>query len=72
MKERRLQWYGRLLRLPDNTPAKITLREAQAHAKKLTGGQRWTWITMNEKDLETAKDDGCRGLEESLSRLMTA
>ena len=63
IKERRLSWYGQLLRLPDNTPAKSALREAQRHVKKPRGGQKLTWIKMIEKDLETArvmvaKEDG--------------
>ena len=63
IKERRLSWYGHLLRLPDNTPAKSVLREAQRHVKKPRDGQKLTWIKMIEKDLETAgvmvaKEDG--------------
>ena len=38
IKERRLSWYGYLLRLPDNTPAKTALREAQRYVKKLMVG----------------------------------
>ena len=54
---------GHLLRLPDNTPAKTALREAQRYVKKPRGGQKLTWIKMIEKDLETArvmvaKEDG--------------
>ena len=63
IRERRLSWYGHLLRLPDNTPAKTALREAQRYVKKPRGGQKLTWIKMIEKDLETArvmvaKEDG--------------
>ena len=63
IKERRLNWYGHLLRLPDNIAARTALREAQRHLKKPKGGQKLTWIKMIEKDLETArvmvaKEDG--------------
>ena len=63
MKERRLSWYGHVLRPPDNTPAKTALREVRKYAKKPRGGQKLTWIKMIEKDLErarlmVAKEDG--------------
>ena len=63
IKERRLSWYGHVLRLPDNTPAKSALREVRKYVKKPRGGQKLTWIKMIEKDLErarvmVAKEDG--------------
>ena len=63
IKERRLSWYGHLLRSPDNTPANTVIREAQRYVKKPRGGQKLAWIKMIEKDLETArvmvaKEDG--------------
>ena len=62
-KERRLNWYGHVLRLPDNTPANIALREVRIYVKKPRGGQKLTWIKMFEKNLERArvmvvKEDG--------------
>ena len=63
IKERRLKWYGHVLRLPDNTPAKFALREVRKYVKKPRGGQKLTWIKMIEKYLErarvmVAKEDG--------------
>ena len=63
IKERRLNWCGHVLRLPDNTPAKIALRKVRKYVKKRRGGQKLTWIKMIEKDLErarvmVAKEDG--------------
>ena len=55
IKERRLNWYGHVLRLPDNTPANIALREVRKYVNKPRGGQNLTWIKMIEKDLERAK-----------------
>ena len=62
-KERRLNWYGHVLRLPDNTPANIALREVWIYVKKPRGGQKLIWIKMFEKNLERArvmvvKEDG--------------
>ena len=63
IKKRRLSWYGHVLRLPDNIPAKTEIREVQKYVKKPRGGQKLTWIKMIEKDLErarvmVAKEDG--------------
>ena len=55
IKERRLSWYGHVLRLPDNTSAKTALREVRKYVKKPRGGQKLTWIKMIEKDLERAR-----------------
>ena len=52
VKERRLKWYGHMLRLPEDTPAKRALREAQRWVKKPKGGQKLTWLRVVEKDLE--------------------
>ena len=63
IKERRLNWYGHVLRLPDNTPASIAIREVRKYVEKPRGGQKLTWIKMIKKDLErarvmAAKEDG--------------
>ena len=50
---RRLQWYGHAMRLPEETPAKMELREAYRKVKKLRRGQTTTWISVLEKDLST-------------------
>ena len=52
VKRRRLQWYGHLLRLPENNPAKKALREAQKPAQKPRGGQKHTWLKQINKELE--------------------
>ena len=55
MKKRRLTWYGHLLRLPEETPAKKALREVLKSSKKPRGGQKHTWLKLITKDLEKAK-----------------
>ena len=55
MKKRRLTWYGHLFRLPEETPAKKALREAQNHQKKPRGGQKQTLLNLIAKDLEKIK-----------------
>ena len=52
IKKRRLQWYGHLLRLPDESSAKAALGEARRWANKSRGGQKKTWLKMIDKDLE--------------------
>ena len=52
IKKRRLQWYGHLPRLPEETPAKAALREARKFAPKPRGGQKLTWLKLVDKDLE--------------------
>ena len=51
IKERRLHWYGHLLRLPSETPAKKALEEAKRPAKKPRGKPKYIWIKQIEKDL---------------------
>ena len=53
IKTRSLWWYGHAMRLPEDTPTKITLREAYKKVKKLKGGETTTWILVLEKDLST-------------------
>ena len=52
IKRRRLTWYGHLLRLPEDTPARKSLKEAKNPLKKPRVGQKLTWIKQIEKDLE--------------------
>ena len=55
IKERRLKWYGHLLRLPENTPAKQALREAELPMPKVRGGQKLTWLRVIDRDLKAVK-----------------
>ena len=55
VKKRRLKWYGHLIRLPEETPAKQALREAQKASRKPRGGQKLTWLKLVKKDLENVK-----------------
>ena len=48
MKKRRLAWYGHLLRLPEESPAKKS-------SKKPRGGHKQTWLKLITKHLETVK-----------------
>ena len=52
MKERRLRWYGHLLRLHEETPARKALKECERKVKKPKGGQKLTWIQLVKKDLK--------------------
>jgi hypothetical protein len=52
VKKRRLKWYGHLLRLPEETPARAALREARRYVQKPRGGQKITWLKLIDKDLE--------------------
>ena len=51
VRERRLRWYGHLLRLDKNVPARQALSEAEKKVRKPTGGQKLTWLKQIEKDL---------------------
>ena len=52
IQRRRLQWYGHLLRLPEETPAKSALREARSYSCHPRGGQKLTWLRMVDRELE--------------------
>jgi hypothetical protein len=54
LKLRRLQWFGHALRLPEETPAKKALAEAQRTTTKMKGGQRTTWLKTITKDVSDA------------------
>ncbi len=51
IKTRRLHWFGHLMRLPDTTPAKQSLREAERESKKPRGRPKLTWLKMIQKQL---------------------
>ena len=55
VKERRLRWYGHLLRLPESVPAKKALNEAHRYVRMPRGGHKLTWLRLVEKDLEKCK-----------------
>ena len=49
IKRRRLKWFGHLVRLPENAPAKQALAEARKPYKKISGGQTTTWLSTLKK-----------------------
>ena len=53
IKIRRLKWIGHLMRLDDNTPAKIALEEFQRKVKKPRGKQKTTWVKCANEDLSS-------------------
>ena len=46
---RQLSWFGHLIRLPDDAPAKLALEYARSPTLKPRGRQKLTWIGMMEK-----------------------
>ncbi len=62
-----------LLQLPDNTPAKMALKEARREVKKPKGGQKLTWLKLVDKDLkkvevEVVNDGWCKPSHEQLAQ----
>ena len=51
IKRRRLKWFGHLVRLPENVPAKQALAEARKPYQKISGGQPTTWLSTIKTDL---------------------
>ena len=51
IKHRRLKWFGHLLRLPNETPAKQALRAALTPVKRPRGKPKLTWLGLIQKDL---------------------
>ena len=49
IQKRRQRWLGHLLRLPENSPARLALSEALRTVKKPKGKQKTTWIKMVNK-----------------------
>ena len=51
---RRLKWFGHMLRLPSEAPARLAFEEANVkEVKKLRGGQPLTWIRTVKSDFKT-------------------
>ena len=51
IRRRRLNWLGHLMRLPPETPARISLYEAIRTTKRKRGKAKTTWLKVTEKDL---------------------
>ena len=51
IRRRRLNWLGHLMRLPPETPARISLYEALRTTKRKRGKAKTTWLKVIEKDL---------------------
>ena len=52
IKRRRLKWLGHLMRLPEETPARISLHEALRETKRKKGKPKTTWLKLIESDLK--------------------
>ena len=48
----RLRWTGHLLRLPEETPARLALKESKKRTKHAPGRQATTWIKLINQDLQ--------------------
>ena len=55
VKKRRISWYGHLMRLPEETPAKRALREYQRYVRKPRGKAKTTWLDVIDKDFRKIK-----------------
>ena len=53
--QRRLSWFGHLMRLPAETPARVAFEEALKPARRRQGRPRTIWTNVIQKDLNTAK-----------------
>ena len=51
IRKRRLNWFGHLLRLNINTPARKALNEFLKEDKKVQGGQKKTWLKIVLNDI---------------------
>ena len=49
---RRLSWFGHMIRLPDSTPVKIALKEAQIEVKLPRGRPKTTWLSCMKQQLK--------------------
>ena len=49
IKTQRMRWYGHVIRLPEEAPAKLALQEAGRKVKKLRGGKTTTWFAVLQK-----------------------
>ena len=67
IKTRRLRWVGHLMRLPEETPARIALQEALKPVRRPAGRPKQTWIATINQDLKNLNPDlqlGTSQLEE--------
>ena len=53
---RRLSWFGHMIRLPESTPVKIALKEAQIEVKMPRGRPKTTWLTCMKQQLRDSLD----------------
>ena len=53
MKQRRLNWLGHLLRLPEDTPARQALAEYHRTTKRPVGRPKPTWVAQVIKEIKT-------------------
>ena len=53
MKRRRLNWFGHLLRLPKETPARQALTEYNRQTKRPVGRPKPTWVAHAQKEIKT-------------------
>ena len=51
IRRRRLSWVGHLMRLPPETPARISIYEALRTTKRKRGKAKTTWLKVIEKGL---------------------
>ena len=52
VKHRRLSWFGHMLRLPADAPARLAYQEARRPYKKTQGGQRTNWLSTVRRDFK--------------------
>ena len=50
---RRLKWIGHLMRLDEDTPARLALEEFHRKVKKPRGKQKTTWVKCANEDLNS-------------------
>ena len=53
IKKRRLSWFGHLLRMDDDVPARIALKEALVPSKRKRGRPTTNWLAIIKQDLES-------------------
>ena len=51
IKSRRLSWFGHMMRLPETTPVRIALKEAQKEVKLPRGRPKTTWLSCMKNQL---------------------
>ncbi|KAM3872085.1 sterile alpha motif domain-containing protein 10-like [Diretmus argenteus] len=51
IQRRRLSWFGHLMRLPEETPARVAFKEAVGPKKRKRGRPKTTWIDTIQRDL---------------------